>query len=64
MMKLLLKMFTYKIGKGIVNATGVSKTTVNATTRWSASPYLYPSTTEEKSCYLSTSSFKDFVSAT
>jgi hypothetical protein len=56
-----VKMFTYKIGKGIVNATGISKTTVNATTRWSSSPYLYPSTNEEKSCYLSTSSFKDFV---
>ena len=57
-----VKCFTYKIGKGIVNATGVAKSTVNATTRWSSSPYLYPSTQEEKSCYLSTSSFRDFVS--
>lgn len=56
-----VKCFTYSIGKGIVNATGVAKSTVNATTRWTAAPYLYPSTQEEKSCYLSTSSFKDFV---
>lgn len=59
-----VKVFNYKIGKGIVNATGIAKSTVNATTRWSAAPYLYPSTNEEKSCYLSTGSFADFVAET
>lgn len=61
--EIIAKGFYYRIGKGIVNATGVSKTTLNAFQRWSASPYLYPSTQEEKSCYLPTSNFDDFTGA-
>lgn len=55
------KQFVYKIGKGIVNATGVNKSILNTFQRWSSNPFLYPSTIEEKGCYLSTGNFEDFV---
>ena len=53
--------FKYKIGKGIVNGTGNNKTILNNYQRWSSNPYLYPSTSEEKGCYLSTSNFAPFL---
>lgn len=49
------------IGKGITNATGVDKSILNSFQRWNRSPFLYPSTMEEKSQYLSTSNFEDVV---
>jgi hypothetical protein len=51
------------IGKGIVNATGVDKSILNSFQRWNRSPFLYPSTMEEKSQYLSTSNFEETVAS-
>lgn len=51
--------FFSRIGKGIVNATGVDKSIVNAFQRWNKTPFIYPSTMEEKGCYLSTSNFEN-----
>ena len=56
------KLFKPKIGKGIVNATGVNKTILNGYQRWSSSPFLYASTMEEKCCYLPTGNFIDYRS--
>lgn len=53
--------FAPKIGKGITNATGVDKSILNSFQRWNRNPFLYPSTIEEKSQYLSTSNFEDAV---
>lgn len=53
--------FTPFIGKGITNATGVDKSILNSFQRWNRSPFLYPSTMEEKSQYLSTSNFEETV---
>ena len=55
--------FAANIGKGIVNATGVDKSILNSFQRWNRSPFLYPSTMEEKSQYLSTSNFEDIVAS-
>ena len=53
--------FAYKIGKGIVNATGVEKSILNSFQRWTRKPYISASTIEEKGCYISTSNFREFV---
>ncbi len=53
--------FIPKIGKGIVNATGVDKSILNSFQRWNRSPFLYPSSLEEKSQYLSTSNFENVL---
>lgn len=55
--------FAANIGKGIVNATGVDKSILNSFQRWNRSPFLFPSTMEEKSQYLSTSNFEDVVAS-
>lgn len=55
--------FAPKVGKGIVNATGVSKTLLNSFQKWTSQPFLYPSTMEEKGQYLSTSNFEDSISS-
>lgn len=51
------------IGKGIVNATGVNKTILSSFQRWTSSPFLFPSTLEEKSQYLSTSNFETIMAS-
>lgn len=51
------------IGKGIVNATGVDKSILNSFQRWNRNPFLFPSTLEEKSQYLSTSNFEEAVAS-
>ena len=53
--------FCPKIGKGICNATGVDKSTLNSYQRWNKNMNLFPSTLEEKSQYLSTSNFEDVI---
>lgn len=55
--------FATKIGKGIVNATGVDKSILNSFQRWNRNPFLFPSTMEEKSQYLSTSNFEEVVAS-
>lgn len=57
------KKFSPVIGKGLANATGVNKTTLNSYQRWTANPFLYPSDLEEKSQYLSTSNFENAVAS-
>lgn len=49
------------IGKGITNSTGVDKSILNSFQRWNRNPFLYPSTMEEKSQYLSTSNFEEVI---
>ncbi|OUM69325.1 hypothetical protein PIROE2DRAFT_2830 [Piromyces sp. E2] len=53
--------FAPHIGKGIVNATDVDKSVLSSFQRWTRTPFLYPSTMEEKSQYLSTSNFEDVI---
>lgn len=55
--------FIPKIGKGIANASGVNKSILSSFQRWSSSPFLYPSTMEEKGQYLSTSNFEDVIAS-
>lgn len=55
--------FAPKIGKGIVNATGVDKSILNSFQRWNRNPFLFPSSLEEKSQYLSTSNFEEVVAS-
>lgn len=55
--------FLPKIGKGITNATGVDKSILNSFQRWNRNPFLFPSTMEEKSQYLSTSNFEDVIAS-
>ena len=43
--------------------TGVNKTILNSFQRWNSSPFLYPSTLEEKSQYLSTSNFDEVAAS-
>ena len=51
----------YKLGAGLRAVSSKKKSIINNSQRWTGYANLYPSSIEEKGCYLSTENFKEFT---
>eukprot|EP00833_Pecoramyces_ruminatium_P006870 jgi/Orpsp1_1/1180902/evm.model.c7180000075074.1 len=54
--------YDLRVGKGITDVSSHKKSILNSTQRWTSYNNLYPTTVEEKGCYIATSNCKQFDS--